>query len=180
MERQFAARRRGVDILGERMQFDTTLMEQGHGVDKLAERTRQAVQLPDNDHVALARVIEQPQQLWPVGFGPGRLFLIDAAALGAVERIQLQVGFLGIGGDACVADLVADLHGAKTPKRCWFCTIPSAPEFCNAFLALSSLFRACGSHGAQTVVIAPMRQDPKTTPGAAALTEEQRQLAMKR
>src|SRR5205807_8734255 len=49
--------------------------------------------------------------------------------LSALERIQLQVGFLSIGGDT----RVADLHGAKTPKRCWFCTIPSAPEFCNAF-----------------------------------------------
>jgi len=118
MEGQFAAGRRGVDILGEGLQFDTTLMEQGHGVDKLAERTRQAVQLPDNDHVTLPRVIEQLHQFRPVGFGPRRLLLIDAAALGAVERIQLQVGFLGIGGDARVADLVADLHGAKTLKRC--------------------------------------------------------------
>src|SRR6266446_6505028 len=57
MERQCAAGRRGVDVLGEGLQFDITLMEQGHGVDKLAERTRQAVQLPDNDHVTLPRVI---------------------------------------------------------------------------------------------------------------------------
>src|SRR5215510_15588830 len=55
MEGQFAAGRRGVDILGEGLQFDTTLMEQGHDVDKLAERPRQAIQLPDNNHVALAR-----------------------------------------------------------------------------------------------------------------------------
>src|SRR5262249_13129656 len=127
-----------------------TLMEQGHGVDKLAERTRQAVQLPDNDHVALPRVIEQPQQLRPFGCGPRRLLLIDAAALGAVERIQLQVGFLGIGGDARVADLVADLHGAKTSQRYWCCTIPSAPEFCNAFLGLSDVFGPWGGHGAHT------------------------------
>jgi hypothetical protein len=40
-----------------------------------------------------------------------------------LERIQLQVGFLGIGGDA----RVADFHGAQTPQRYWFCTIPSAP-----------------------------------------------------
>ena len=99
MERQFAAGGRGVDVLGEGMQLDTTLMEQGHGVDKLAERTRQAIELPDKDHVALPRVIEQPQQLRPCGGGPGRLLLIDAAALGALERIQLQVGFLGIGGE---------------------------------------------------------------------------------
>jgi hypothetical protein len=89
----------------------------------LAERTRQAVQLPDNDHVTLPRVIEQPHQFRPVGFGPGRLLLIDAAALGALERIQLQVGFLGIGGDA----RVADLHGAKTPKMLLLCNITYAP-----------------------------------------------------
>jgi len=123
MERQCAAGRRGVEMLGEGMQCDTTLMEQGGGVDKLAERTRQAVQLPDNDHVTLPRVIKQPHQLRSVGCGPGRLLLIDAAALRALERIQVQVGFLSIGGDT----RVADLHGAKTPQRCWFCTIPSAP-----------------------------------------------------
>src|SRR5215510_9146526 len=100
MECQFAAGRRGVDVLGEGLQFDATLMEQGHGVDKLTERTRQAVQLPNYNDVTLPRVIEQPYQLRPVGCGPGRLLLIDATALGACERIQLQVGFLGIGGDA--------------------------------------------------------------------------------
>src|SRR5882672_12447329 len=42
MERQCAAGRRGVDMLGEGMQCDTTRMEQGRGVEKLAERTRQA------------------------------------------------------------------------------------------------------------------------------------------
>jgi hypothetical protein len=73
-----------------------------------------------------------------------------------LERIQLQVGFLGIGGDARIADLVADLHGAKTPQRCWFCTIPSAPEFCNSFLGCAGVFRACGGDGAQTLVIAPL------------------------
>jgi hypothetical protein len=64
-------------------------MEESRGVDKLAERTCQAIQLPDKDHVALPRVIEQPHQLRPFGCGPGRLLLIDAAALGTCERIHL-------------------------------------------------------------------------------------------
>ena len=44
-----------------------------------------------NNHVALARVIEQPQQLRPVGLGPGRLLLINwLQVLGATELAQID------------------------------------------------------------------------------------------
>ena len=37
MEHHYAAGRRGIDVLGERLPFDTTLMEQGYHVDKLGK-----------------------------------------------------------------------------------------------------------------------------------------------
>src|SRR5262249_57661227 len=60
MECQFAAGRRGVDVFGEGLQFDAPLMEQGHGVDRLTDRTRQAVHLPTNNYLPLPPFISQP------------------------------------------------------------------------------------------------------------------------
>ena len=83
----------------------------------------QAIQLPDDDDVALAGVVEELHQLRPLGLGTRGLLLIDAGALGALERIHLQMGFLGIGGDA----RLANFHGAQTRKNCSLCTISIAP-----------------------------------------------------
>jgi hypothetical protein len=81
MEGQFSAWRRGVDVFRKRAKFHTTLVKQNRRVDELPQRARQAVQLPDDHHVALTGVVEKLHQLGPFGFGPGSLFLIDAGAL---------------------------------------------------------------------------------------------------
>ena len=49
----------------------------------------QAVELPDNDDIALVGTVEELHQLRPLGLGPRDLLLIDAGALGALERIHL-------------------------------------------------------------------------------------------
>jgi hypothetical protein len=82
---QLAGRRRGVDVLGQRMQFDAALVQHGRGVKQLPEGTGQPVQLPDDHYIALARVIEQLHQFGPVGLGAGSLLLIDAGALGLLQ-----------------------------------------------------------------------------------------------
>jgi hypothetical protein len=48
---------------------------------------------------------------------------MDTGALHALERIHLQMGFLGIGRYAGIADF----HGAKTKKRRLFRTLTFAP-----------------------------------------------------
>jgi hypothetical protein len=45
------------------MQLDAALVEQNRCVDKLAEGARQAIQLPDEDDVALAGAVEELYQL---------------------------------------------------------------------------------------------------------------------
>jgi hypothetical protein len=48
---------------------------------------------------------------------PEDLFLVNARALDAFEGVLLQIGFLGIGRDASVADF----HGAKISKGSLLC-----------------------------------------------------------
>src|SRR6516165_7953897 len=105
------------------MQLDAALVQENRGIDELAERARQTIELPDNNYIALACIIQQPHQFRPLGLGPRSLLLIDTGALYALERIHLQMGFLGIGRHAGVAEF----HGAKSKKRLLFCTLTFAP-----------------------------------------------------
>jgi hypothetical protein len=82
-------------------------------INELAEGARQAIDLPDNNNIALPRIIRELHQFRSLGLGPRSPLLIDARALHAVERIHLQMGFLSIGRNAGVADF----HGAKTTKK---------------------------------------------------------------
>jgi hypothetical protein len=63
MKGQLADWRRGVDVLREGMPLDASRVEQNGRVDKLAEGPCQAIQLPDDDDVALAGVVEELHQL---------------------------------------------------------------------------------------------------------------------
>ena len=76
MKRQLATRRGGVNVLGEGMQFDPTLIKHDGGVDQLSERPRQAVELPDDDDIAFASAIQEFHQLGAVGLRSRGLLLI--------------------------------------------------------------------------------------------------------
>ena len=128
MERQLAGGRRRIDVLGEGMQFNTSLVEQHRGVDELTERTRQAVELPDNDNIPLPRVIQEAHQFRSIRCGPGGFLLIDAAALGAFERIELEMGFLRIRRNAGVANS----HRCKNQEE----RVILHPSFCTIVVQL--------------------------------------------
>jgi hypothetical protein len=48
--------------------------------------SRQTIQLPDDDNITLAGVVEELHQFRPFGLGTGSLLLIDPSAPGAFER----------------------------------------------------------------------------------------------
>ena len=59
MKGELAARSRGVDVLRKGMKFDAALVQEDGRVDELAKGAGQAIQLPDNDDVALAGTVEE-------------------------------------------------------------------------------------------------------------------------
>ena len=80
----------GVDVLGDRPEAGARLADPLHDVQHVLQRAGQAVELPDNDRVALAQVVEQAVQLRPVPAPAGGGFLEQAPATGRLERLRLQ------------------------------------------------------------------------------------------
>ena len=75
-----------------------------HDVQHVLQRARQAIELPDDDRVALAQMVQQAMQFRPVPAPAGRGFLEQASATGGPECLRLQgvVLFVSL-GDAGIA-----------------------------------------------------------------------------
>ena len=63
---------------------------------------RQPIELPDNDHIPFAGMVEQLGELWPVFFRAGGFF-IDPFTARPRQCVTLQARVLFIGGDSGVA-----------------------------------------------------------------------------
>ena len=73
--------------------------------EQVLERPRQPVELPDDEGVAGAHLIEQPMQFGTIPSSAGRRFLEDFLAAGFFEHADLRRGVLIFGlGDAGVAE----------------------------------------------------------------------------
>jgi hypothetical protein len=79
-----------------------------HDVQHVFERARQPVELPDNDHVALAQLVEHAVQLGPVPAPAGGGFFENAAAAGGAQRLRLDF----------VALLAAFLRRGRSRSAC--------------------------------------------------------------
>ena len=58
----------------------------------------------DHDHILLAQLVKEADELRPVAFGPGDFLLIEALAPRRLERGTLELEMLIVGRDAGVAD----------------------------------------------------------------------------
>jgi len=85
-------------------------------VEHVFQRPRQAVELPDNDNITLAQLVEHAVQLGPVPAPSGGGLLEDAAAAGRAERLGLQcITLLVSFGDSGVAKKQAVTAFHKRP-----------------------------------------------------------------
>ncbi len=85
-----AGRGGGVDVLGDRAEAGAGIGDSLHDVQHVFQRARQAVELPDNDDIALAQLVEHAVQLGPVPAPAGGGLLEQAAAPGGAKRLGLQ------------------------------------------------------------------------------------------
>ncbi len=75
-----------------------------HDGQHIAERTREPVEFPHHEHIALAELIQKPMKFGPVPAPARRFLAIDPLASRRLERGHLRGGFLFAGGDPGVAD----------------------------------------------------------------------------
>ena len=127
-----AGRGGGVDVLGDRPEAGAGLGDPLHDVQHVLERAGQAIELPDDDRVALAQVVEHAVQLGPVPAAARRGLLEDAPAAGGSERPGLQgVVLLVAFGHAGVAEQQARCWRARrlsqTNVCAWSCAATAVP-----------------------------------------------------
>ena len=72
--------------------------------EHVAQRARQPIQLPDNDHVTATKLIEEPEELGPLPTSTGSLLAKDAFAPSRFQRRHLSSGVLIVRGNAGVTD----------------------------------------------------------------------------
>ena len=102
---EHAARCGRVDALGQRDQPDPASLELLGSGDQLRERTRQPVELPDHQSVALAQhVAEDTGELGAIVTGARCALGEDPLATGTAQSVQLQLRALVGGADPRIAD----------------------------------------------------------------------------
>ena len=97
-----AGRSGRVDRLGQATESRAGFPELLHDREHVAQRAREPIQLPDNDHVTGPKLMEEPEELGPVPTSAGSLLAKDAFAPSRFERRHLSSGVLMVGGNAGV------------------------------------------------------------------------------
>ena len=99
VEDQLAARRRGVDMLLQAFEADAARVEGVDGIDQVREGAAEPVELPDDESVARAEVVQGGFQAGAVGFRAAGDVGIETlrVAAGGEQGVALQVEAL-VGG----------------------------------------------------------------------------------
>ena len=99
-----ACRSGRVDGLGQATESRSGFPELLHDREHVAQRAREPIQLPDNDDVTAAKLMEEPEELGPLPTSSGSLLAKDALAASRFERRHLSSGVLIVRGNAGVTD----------------------------------------------------------------------------
>jgi hypothetical protein len=106
VEHELAAGGGGIDRLLETAEPDPTLGELGDGVDQVAQGAAEPVELPDDEGVAGAQLVQELGEDGPVGAGAAGRLDKDAVAAGGLQGVDLELWLLVSGGDAGIAEQV--------------------------------------------------------------------------
>jgi len=103
VEDELAPRRGGVDLFGETLEANAPRGKRRDYLDQVLQRTAQAIEPPDHARVPGSEVREHVIQDRSVGLRAAGCFLVNLAAAGGRQRIELQVEGLLPGRDPGVA-----------------------------------------------------------------------------
>jgi hypothetical protein len=111
VEDELAAGGGGVDRLLEAAEPDPALGQPSDRVDKMAQGAAEPIELPHDQGVAGAQLVQQLLEGGPVGAGAAGGLGEHPVAAGGSEGVDLELGVLVGGGDAGVAEQVS--HGRE-------------------------------------------------------------------
>jgi hypothetical protein len=97
---ELAARRGGVDLLGQGSEPDPAVRQVGEGLDQVLERAAQPVEAPHHQRVAGAQVGKHVPEDDAIGLGAAGRLGEDLAAVRLREGVDLEVEGLFAGGHA--------------------------------------------------------------------------------
>jgi hypothetical protein len=104
VEDELAAGGGGVDRLLQTVKPDSPLRQAGDGVDQVTQGAAEAVELPDDQGVARAELVQDPLEDGAVGAGAAGSLGEHPIAAGSTEGVDLELGVLVVGGDAGVPE----------------------------------------------------------------------------
>jgi hypothetical protein len=107
VEDELAAGGGGIYRLLEAAEADPTLSQAGNGVDQMAQGAAEPVELPDDQGVARAQLVQDLGEGGPVGVGATGGLGEDPVAAGPLEGVDLELGVLVGGGDTGIAQQVS-------------------------------------------------------------------------
>ena len=145
-----ARRCSGVDGLGEAAEACPGDLDLLHQVQEVFEAAAEPIQLPDDDHVSLAELVEHLMQLGTIPAATGGVFGEHARDPGVFERAELRGGVLVLG----FADTgVTDVHRAS-----WGCftLLPLSVTVQHGFATQGSRFAQGITKVAETNVFATL------------------------
>jgi hypothetical protein len=104
VEHQCATARCGIEVFLETLEADATLREVGDHLDEMAEGPSEAIEFPNQQHIALAEMYQRLLQDRPFGTRPTHDLLIDLSTARLAQGIQLQSQVLIVGAHPSIAD----------------------------------------------------------------------------
>jgi hypothetical protein len=117
VEDELAARRGGADRLLETAEPDAAVGQAGDGVDQMSEGAAEAIQLPHDQGVAGAQLVQELLEGGPVGAGAAGGLGEHPAAAGALQGVDLELRVLVGGGDAGIAKQMSYADDRLTTLR---------------------------------------------------------------
>lgn len=104
MEGQATGGRRRVDVLGQRPEPASALLDRLHDVEQVPQRAGEAVVLGDDDHVSGPQMIEQAVKLRALPHRAADLVGEDALGTGCRQGVGLGIEELVVRGDAGITE----------------------------------------------------------------------------
>lgn len=93
LEHELASRGSSVDGLGQRPDARAAPLQLLENLEQMAQRSRNTVELPDDEHITGLERLERGLKLGTV-LDRGELLLVDLADTVTLERVELKARFL--------------------------------------------------------------------------------------
>ena len=107
LQREHALRRGGVDRVAQAAEMRPRCFQLLDDGQQVADRTGETIEPDHHQGFAGADLAQQARQHGSAAIGAGGMLFEDCGAAGRAQFVELRIGALFVGGDACIADQAA-------------------------------------------------------------------------